>query len=217
MKFMLKALIPLIVIVLSVSSDSFATIYTKHAKDRMTQRGLISTDIERTLEIGGIFESQGSFEINDDREEIKHIAIDQLREIAVVFNPLTRVVITAMREVNEKWFASKGYKMNPVKESTALQDEKNKNTRNILAFGKLFKLSKNKSLAYDPSTQVAVFSNRSGVTRTTLIINPSIINNGKVLYLSDKEPVEGVKIEQITGLNKLKGLSGKDALENYYN
>lgn len=217
MKFVLKTLILLVAIVHSISSDSFATIYTKHAKDRMMQRGLISKDIERTLEIGDFFESKGNFEEGDDHETIKYVAIDQLREIAVVFNPLTRVVITAMREVNEKWFASQGHKMNPVKTSTTLQDEKDKNTRNVLAFGKQFRVSKNKTLAYDPSTQIAVFSNRSGVTKTTLIINQSIKNNGKIFQLVNEKPIEEVEIEQTLPLNKLKGLSVKDALEHYYN
>jgi hypothetical protein len=208
MKFSLKTLIPLITIVLSVSSNSFAMIYTDHAKDRMVERGLISKDIERTLEIGTIFEENSE----------TNIAIDQLREIAVIFNPNgKKVIITAMRQANQKWFALRDYKMELIKESTALQDEKNKNTQNVLAFGKLFKLSKNKYLAYDPSTQVAVFSNQFGVTKTTLLLNPSIKNNGKIVQLIDEDPIEEVEIEQTIPLNKLKGLSGKNALENYYN
>lgn len=217
MAFIRKTLITLIVLVVSVFNNSFATIYTKHAKDRMMQRGLIGTDIERTLEIGDIFESKGTFEDYDDRETVKYVAIDQLREIAVVFNPYTKVVITAMREATEKWFTSHGYTMSPIKTSTTLQDEKDKNTRNILAFGKQFRLSKNKHLSYDPSTQIAVFSNRSGVTRTTLIFNPSITNKGRIFELVDKEPLENVRIEKTTAVKKLTGLSGKEALENYYN
>jgi hypothetical protein len=191
MKFSLKTLIPLITIVLSVSSNSFAMIYTDHAKDpvqnpnlieigdffytkhgltRMIERGLMSKDIERTISIGNTYAcSENIMEKTDTPiktaapiETNKCLAIDPSREIAVVYNPKTNVIISAMREVTNEWIYNHEKELVAQDIKFSLKDYgREADIANILEHGIHYALPHSSGVACD-ETYHAVFYTKKG-------------------------------------------------------
>jgi len=183
-------------------------IYTTHAQQRMAERKISQADIIRTLEMGNIYACP------PEAGSIKHLAVDPIKEIAVVFNPQSKTIISVMREATIGWAYTHVKNLTPLRITFYPEDYgRDADAAYTLENGLHYKLTSKKSVATSEG-KYAVFYTKNGnvISQRTLAKQDLQRELEKYGSTATVDPVASVSLEKTPRLHRLQGLSAQESL-----